>query len=155
MFDSSNVQLVVIYCISKINVLLGYIAIFFVICRLHNWWHRMTKRNKCFLNGLGHKETTYILHSLHVYSESCNVRPPYGTKFCGPKWQVVSHLRYQYIEMIDLDTFRMVSHWRSVSHRSGLTSQVSLYNILVWTFQCLIVPMFNCWWFIDCISKWF
>ncbi len=31
--------------------------------------------------------------------------------------------------MIDLGTFKMVSHRRSVSHRSGLTSQVSLYLI--------------------------
>ncbi len=69
----------------------------------------------------------YIALNNGMYSKTCDVRPSYGTKFCGLKWQVVSHRRGKYTEMIDFSTFRMVSHWRLVSHRSGLTSQVSLY----------------------------
>ena len=29
-----------------------------------------------------------------IYSETCSVRPPYGTKYCGSKCHVVSHQRY-------------------------------------------------------------
>ena len=45
--------------------------------------------------------------------------------------------------MIELGTFRMVSHWRSVSHRSGFTLQVSLYfqfAVIIQHFSSAIKP---------------
>ena len=61
-----------------------------------------------------------VIDFMH-YSETCNVRPPQGTIFCGLKC-------------------RMVWQQRWISHHSGITSQVSLcFHVSYPSFTVLLV----------------